>query len=178
MAGFFKALCAVALLAVPLLVITAAPRLFELVVPTTSGQTTRTQAAGPPVRLAEPTAAATAVRGRFAPLTEVPPPTLAAPATTPTVAPTALPTPTGERIRIGDTGGLGAVLRSEPVTGRPVAALREAQVLDVVERQSIPGSGEWVHVRTAEGVDGWVTGMVAVAAPSATPAPLASPPAR
>jgi len=72
------------------------------------------------------------------------------------------PTPTGERIVIGNTGGLGAVLRSDPVTGRPVAALHEQQVLDVVERRNVPGSGDWVRARTADGVEGWVTGLVAL----------------
>jgi hypothetical protein len=72
------------------------------------------------------------------------------------------PTPTGERVVIGNTGGVGAVLRSEPVTGRAVASLREQLVVDVLERRSVTGNGEWVHVRTAEGVDGWVIGLVAL----------------
>jgi hypothetical protein len=63
---------------------------------------------------------------------------------------------------IGNTGGRGAVLRAEPVTGRPVTALREQQVLDVLERRNVPGSGDWVHVRTSEGLEGWVTGLVAL----------------
>jgi hypothetical protein len=103
----------------------------------------------------------TAVRSRFASLDQTPPPTLSPPSATATAAPTPRPTPTGERVVIGNTGGIGAVLRSDPVTGRPVAALREQQVLDVLERRNIPGSGDWVHVRTAEGVEGWVTAVVA-----------------
>jgi hypothetical protein len=69
---------------------------------------------------------------------------------------------------IGNTGGLGAVLRSDPVTGKPVAALRERQVLDVLERRNIPGSGDWVRVRTSDGLEGWVTGLVAQPAPATT----------
>jgi hypothetical protein len=72
------------------------------------------------------------------------------------------PTATGERVVIGNTGGAGAVLRSDPVTGRQVAALREGLVVDVLERRSVAGSGDWVHVRTPEGVEGWVTGLVAL----------------
>jgi hypothetical protein len=68
---------------------------------------------------------------------------------------------------VGNTGGRGAVLRADPVTGRPVAALRDQQVLEVIERRNVPGSGDWVHVRTAEGVEGWVTGVVALPLSSA-----------
>src|SRR5215475_14151348 len=81
----------------------------------------------------------------------VPPPSPVPPLVTATPAPTALPTPTGERIVIQNTGGLGAVLRSDPVTGKPVAALREQQVLDVLEHRDVPGSGDWIRVRTPEG---------------------------
>jgi hypothetical protein len=63
---------------------------------------------------------------------------------------------------IGNTGGVGAVLRTEPVTGTAVASLHEQLVLEVLERRTVAGSGEWVHVRTAEGVDGWVIGLVAL----------------
>jgi hypothetical protein len=157
-----KALFAVVLLGVPLLVITALPRLFELAgsVPTETRQTSVT-APGPAFRLLEPTPSS----GRkFAALDQTPPPTLAPPAVTATAVATPRPRPTGERISIGNTGGQGAILRAEPVTGRAVSALRELQVLDVLERRTIPGSGEWVHVRTAEGIEGWVTGLVALPA--------------
>ena len=79
-----------------------------------------------------------------------------------TAAATPRPTVTGERITIGNTGGVGAVLRADPVTGRAVGALRDQQVLDVLERRTVPGSGEWVRVRTSDGVEGWVTGLVAL----------------
>jgi hypothetical protein len=59
------------------------------------------------------------------------------------------------------------VLRADPVTGRPVAALHEQQVVDVLEHRAVPGSGDWVHVRTADGVEGWVTGVVTLPAPAA-----------
>ena len=69
---------------------------------------------------------------------------------------------------IENTGGLGAVLRADPVTGRPVAALREQQVLDVLEHRNVPGSGDLLHVRTSDGVEGWVTGVVARPMPTST----------
>ena len=159
-----KTLVILALLGMPLLVITVLPRFFELAgsVPALS-QGGQGALATPPLRLLEPTA--TSVRARFAPVVETPPPTLAAPAPAPVAAATPRPSATSERIVIGNTGGIGAVLRSDPVTGRPVASLREGLVLDVLERRSVAGSGDWVRVRTTEGTEGWVTGRVALPGP-------------
>jgi Bacterial SH3 domain len=161
--SLLKVLVIVGLLAVPLLVITELPKLFELAgsTPTAAGVKV-TPAPTPGVRRNEP--APTSTRGRFAALDETPPPTLTrpAPAATPGASPAS--TSTGERIVIGNTGGLGAVLRAEPVTGRAVGALREKQVFEVLERRSVPGGGEWVRIRTPEGVEGWVTGIVALPA--------------
>ncbi len=164
MLNLLKLLVVVALLGMPLLVITALPRLFDLAgsVPAVSGQPTDA-AATPGFRLSDPTP--TTVRARFGNLDQTPPPTLA-PAValtsvaTPAVSPR--PTATAERISIGNTGGRGAILRTEPVSGRQVATLHEQQVLEVLERQTVPGSGVWVRVRTSDGVEGWVTGLVAL----------------
>jgi len=46
--------------------------------------------------------------------------------------------------------------------------LREQQVLEVLERRNVPGGGDWVRVRTSEGVEGWVTGLVALPLTAAT----------
>lgn len=161
MLNLIKALLALALLAIPLLVITNLPGLFDLA-GSVSGPSSGPEvlAPAPAFRLVDATP--TSVRSRFASLEETPPPTLAPPVATATPAATPRPTPTGERVVIGNTDGRGAVLRSDPVTGRPVGALREQQVLDVLERRTIPGSGEWVHVRTTQGAEGWVTSLVAL----------------
>jgi hypothetical protein len=158
--GLFKGLVVLALLGVPLLVITVLPRFFDLAgsVPALNPGVTGPLPT-PAFRLTDPTP--TTIRQRFAPVVETPPPTLFAPAA-PIVVATPRPTPTGEQIVIGNTGGVGAVLRSDPVTGRPVAALREGLTLEVLERRSVAGSGDWVRVRTAEGMEGWVTGLVAL----------------
>jgi hypothetical protein len=157
--SLFKALIVVGLLGVPLLVITALPRFFEFAgsVPALSGPVGA--APTPAFRLPDPTPGS--ARPRFAPLEETPPPTLALPVAVAQVA-TPQPSPTGERIVIGNTDGVGAILRSEPVTGAPVAALREGLVLDVLERRSVAGSGDWVRVRTTTGAEGWVTGLAAL----------------
>ena len=161
MLNLLKVLLVVALLGMPLLVITALPRFFELVgsVPAVHDQQADPTAT-PGFTLTDPTP--TRAPARFGALDETPPPTLAPPAVTATAVGTPRPTPTGERISIGNTGGRGAILRADPVSGRPVAALHEQQVLDVLERRTIPGSGVWVRVRTSDGVEGWVTGVVAL----------------
>lgn len=164
-----RALLALALLAVPVVVIVELPQFLALadsVPPPASGVTFVTPT--PEFSLADVTP--TAPRStRFSPLDPTPPPTLAPPASTATTVPTPVPTPTGERVIIGNTGGAGAVLRSDPVTGKPVAALREQEVLDVLEHRNVPGSGDWVRVRTSNGVEGWVTGVVARPLPSPSP---------
>lgn len=150
------------LLSMPLAIVSALPGLLDLVngVPA-EARTAATTASASAFRLiaATPTAAR-----KFAPLDEAPPPTLAPPVATPAAVATALPAGTGERIAIGNTGGRGAVLRAEPVTGTPVAALRDGQLLDVLERRPVNG-GEWVHARTADGHEGWVTALVSQKAP-------------
>jgi hypothetical protein len=159
MGGMFKALAVLVLLGVPLLVISALPRLLELVPSAPAGQASAASS-GQQFRL--PAATPTNQRARFAALEETPPPTLAPPAATATQVATPRPTSTGERIVIGNTGGIGAVLRAEPVTGRAIASLPEQKIVEVVERRNIPGSGDWVHVRTPEGQEGWVIGLVAL----------------
>ena len=159
MLSLLKALFALALLAVPLLVIGAMPRLFELA-GSFAGSPSDAGGPAPAFRLVDTTP--TGNRSRIVSLLGTPPPTLAPPSATATPPATAPPAPSGERVIIGNTGGRGAVLRAEPVTGRSVAALREQQVLDLLERRTIPGSGDWVHVRTADGTEGWVTAIVAL----------------
>jgi hypothetical protein len=150
----------VALLGVPLLVVSALPRLFDLanVIPGVASA----PALPTPFRLADATPTP---RGRFAPVEEPPPPTLA-PAATTTPAPRA--PATGEQVVVTNTDGIGAVLRTEPISGRQVAALREQLVLTVLERRKI-GTAEWLRVRTPDGQEGWVTALVARPAPAARP---------
>jgi hypothetical protein len=60
-----------------------------------------------------------------------------------------------ERVKVANTGGAGAILRAEPPRGRQLAALRDGQVLELLERQTV-GDAEWLRVKTAEGVEGWI----------------------
>lgn len=64
-----------------------------------------------------------------------------------------------ERVKIANTGGAGAILRAEPPRGRQVGALRDGQVLDVLERRQVDGD-EWLRVKTPEGAEGWVYGRL------------------
>src|SRR5258708_21065453 len=101
MLGLFKALAVVVLLGVPLLVITALPRFFELAgsIPATGSQPAA--AAAPAFRLVDATP--TNARARFGALEETPPPTLAPPAITATPVATPRPTPTGHHLVICNT---------------------------------------------------------------------------
>ncbi len=154
MLGLARAFFAVLLLAVPLLVVANVPKLLDLAGSVPANAPT-TQPAATPFRLPDPTPPS---KSRFASLDQEPPPTLVAAATA-TLAPRA--TPTGERIVVNNTGGLGAVLRTEPVTGQAIASIREQVELTVLERRTLPGQGEWLRVRTQDGKEGWVFGLVA-----------------
>jgi hypothetical protein len=74
----------------------------------------------------------------------------------PAVAERAPPVVHGEHVKVANTGGAGAILRADPPRGRPVAALRDGLVLDVVDHQQLADGSEWLHVKTAEGAEGWV----------------------
>jgi hypothetical protein len=61
-----------------------------------------------------------------------------------------------EQVKVANTGGVGAILRADPPKGRQVGALREGTVLQVIEHQTLPDGSEWLHVRTPDGLEGWV----------------------
>jgi hypothetical protein len=61
-----------------------------------------------------------------------------------------------ERVKVANTGGVGAILRADPPRGRQVAALRDGTVLQVLEHQQLPDGSEWLRVKTAAGAEGWV----------------------
>ena len=63
---------------------------------------------------------------------------------------------TVERVKVANTGGAGAILRADPPRGRQVTGLRDGTVLQVIEHRSLEDGSEWLHVKTAEGVEGWV----------------------
>jgi hypothetical protein len=67
-----------------------------------------------------------------------------------------------EQVKVANTGGAGAILRADPPKGRQVAALRDGTVLQVIEHQHLPDGSEWLHVRTAEGAEGWIYGLLTV----------------
>jgi|SRR5579864_534948 len=69
-----------------------------------------------------------------------------------------------ERVKVANTGGAGAILRADPPKGRQVAALRDGEVLSVVEHQTLPDGSEWLHVKTPDGTEGWVFSRLTAAA--------------
>jgi hypothetical protein len=64
-----------------------------------------------------------------------------------------------ERVKIANTGGIGAILRAEPPSGHQVAGLRDGVTVTVLEHRTV-GDTEWLRVRTDEGVEGWVYGKL------------------
>jgi hypothetical protein len=61
-----------------------------------------------------------------------------------------------ERVKVANTGGVGAILRADPPRGKQVASLRDGTVLDVIEHQQLPDGSEWLHVKTPDGAEGWI----------------------
>jgi hypothetical protein len=62
-----------------------------------------------------------------------------------------------DHVKVVDPGGAGVLLRSAPTDGKLVASLQNGQVLQVLERQTV-NDVQWLRVRTASGVEGWVFG--------------------
>lgn len=71
---------------------------------------------------------------------------------------------TSEHVKIANTGGVGAILRASPPRGQQVASLRDGTALTVVEHQTLPDGSEWLHVKTDQGVEGWVFSKLVAAA--------------
>ena|SRR5579859_3062160 len=88
------------------------------------------------------------------PVAALPPDLSAAPAAPAAVDQNSAAAP-AEQVKVANTGGVGAILRADPPTGRQVAALRDGTVLQVIEHQDVGGS-DWLHVRTPTGVEGWI----------------------
>jgi hypothetical protein len=69
-----------------------------------------------------------------------------------------------ERVKVANTGGVGAILRADPPKGKQVAALRDGTVLDVLEHRRLDDGSEWLRVQTPDGVEGWVFSRLVSAA--------------
>jgi len=89
------------------------------------------------------------------PVAAIPPDANAAPPA-PAADDQATTNPAGEQVKVANTGGIGAVLRASPPSGKQVAALRDGTLLQVIERQTLPDGSEWLHVTTPDGTQGWV----------------------
>ena len=90
------------------------------------------------------------------PVAAVPADTNAAPSAPAANAQSAVAKDASEHVKIANTGGAGAILRSSPPRGQQVASLRDGTALTVIERQTLPDGSEWLHVKTDQGVEGWV----------------------
>lgn len=62
-----------------------------------------------------------------------------------------------DQVKVVDPGGAGVLLRSAPSDGKLVASLRNGEVLQVLERQTVDDVA-WLRVRTSSGAEGWVFG--------------------
>jgi hypothetical protein len=92
------------------------------------------------------------------------------PTATPSQTPTVRPTPVYALISASSGGG--ALLRSEPNGGFVVTALLNDYLVEVLPDTVEVNNVTWYHVRTADGIEGWVLDSVLS---RATPAPAATP---
>lgn len=182
---FIEKLVLVVALCVPVGVLTTGvPALFDLADSTEPREAQQVVGTSLPL----PDTDSTVTGRRFASVNPAPPPTLSSPTTptpetpaTPAVASTsnqAAPTatPGGPRVAIFNTGGIGAVVRDSPSRdARRVTGLRDGQTALELGRHSVDGA-DWIQVRTDDGAEGWILGIVGqpanaapVAQPGATP---------
>jgi hypothetical protein len=69
-----------------------------------------------------------------------------------------------ERVKVANTGGAGAILRADPPRGRQVTGLRDGTVLQVLEHRTLDDGADWLRVKTADGLEGWVFSRLLAAA--------------
>jgi hypothetical protein len=89
---------------------------------------------------------------------------------TPTLTPS--PQPTAAYALITASSGGGAVVRSDPAGVTILATLLNGAVVQVLPDIQNIGGNNWVHIRTAQGIDGWVLQTVLT---SVTPTPSFTP---
>jgi hypothetical protein len=115
-----------------------------------------------------PTPTATPLPSATATATRTPSAT-ASPSRTATA--TATQTPTPPPAVIHGTGGLGALLRTEP-QGESQGGLIEGSSVLVLGGPQSAGGQAWWHIRTASGQEGWVLGVyLATLTPTPSPTP-------
>ncbi|MBV9580812.1 MAG: SH3 domain-containing protein [Chloroflexi bacterium] len=90
------------------------------------------------------------------PVAALPPDTDAGPPPPAAEDQSAADTTTSQRVKVANTGGLGAILRADPPSGKEVTALREGTVLEVIDHKTLPDGSEWLEVQTTDGTQGWV----------------------
>jgi hypothetical protein len=100
------------------------------------------------------------------------------PTDTPTPTQTATITPTQPPAIVIGTGGLGAFLRESP-NGNSVGGLLDGQVVEVIGGPDFVRGELWWHIRTTDGVEGWVLGtylatVTPVSSPAVASAPMAT----
>lgn len=86
---------------------------------------------------------------------------------TPLPAPAPAATP-GAALAVAGTGRSGLKLRDQP-NGKVLQVLPEGARLQAQGDQQQAAGYTWIHVRTADGKDGWVAAPFVAAPPAATP---------
>jgi hypothetical protein len=99
-------------------------------------------------------------------LTNTPTRTLV-PTLTPTITLSPVPTPVWAKINAGQTGG-GAFIRSDPsFTAKVVKSLLNGNLVQVLPEAVQAEGSTWVHVKTSDGITGWIVrGLLVTATPS------------
>jgi hypothetical protein len=73
--------------------------------------------------------------------------------------------PAGQTYVVANTGGDGVNLRSQPLLGDPITVLPEGTTLHEIG-QSVSTTGTtWLHIRTADGQEGYIQAQFAAPAP-------------
>ena len=103
-----------------------------------------------------------------APTVAAPTATRAAAPATATPAPKATPTPepsASDTVYVGNTDGQGVFIRKTPAMADRVRAYQEGTPLTIIGDDEDGDGQHWKHVRTPDGLEGYVPSMYTVAAP-------------
>jgi hypothetical protein len=109
-----------------------------------------------PINTAVPISVTTTAAAPTATRTPAPATATPAPTATPEPRPTSTPAAAISEVRVGNTGGSGVYVRNTPTSRDRIRAYRDGTLLTIIGDDISGDDQVWKHVRTPDGLEGYV----------------------